>query len=146
MVNTMTLTIGRRRMISGCRDLVVWQRGMDLAVLCYRVTESFPQSERFGLTLQLRKSAGSVPANIAEGRGRRSTAEFIRFLNISYGSLTELETHVLRASRLGFCTMDEAESVIVHSAEVGRMLNGLIGSLRLRTRKPACRKPLNPES
>ncbi len=131
-------------MINGYRDLLVWQRGMDLAVECYRVTERFPQSERFGLTLQLRKSAGSVPANIAEGRGRRSTAEFVRFLNISYGSLTELETHVLLASRLGFCTADEAESVISRSLEVGRMLNGLIGSLRLRTGEPALRK--RPES
>jgi four helix bundle protein len=131
-------------MIRGYRDLLVWQKGMDLAEACYRVTGSFPGSERYGLTLQLRKAAGSVPANIAEGRGRRTTGEFIRFLDISYGSLTELETHILLAERLGYCDPPAATRLLEQSEEIGRMLNGLI--LSLRKRQTAPRRPLNPES
>jgi four helix bundle protein len=136
-------------MINGYRDLLVWQRAMDLAVDSYRLTARFPATERYGLTLQLRKSAASVPANIAEGRGRRSTAEFIRFLNISYGSLTELETHLLLAERLGYCSTDETGEMIRRSEEIGRMLNGLIASLRRRRMDRAThRAPWipNPES
>jgi four helix bundle protein len=116
-------------MVRSYRDLEVWQKGMDLAVACYRLSRSFPRSELYGLTLQLRKSAGSVPANIAEGRGRRTTAEFVRFVDISYASLMELETQVELAYRLEFCSEPEAAEILHDAARVGRMLNGLRSSL-----------------
>ncbi|CAN5694407.1 MAG: four helix bundle protein [Gemmatimonadetes bacterium] len=119
-------------MIRSHRDLEVWQRALDLAQECYRVSSAFPRSELYGLTLQLRKSAGSVPANIAEGRGRRTTKEFIRFIDIAYGSLMELETHMELARRLDFCETSQADAIIRQSALVGRMLNSLRTSLQAK--------------
>ncbi|MEX2570748.1 MAG: four helix bundle protein, partial [Gemmatimonadota bacterium] len=131
-------------MIESYRDLLVWQKGMELATACYRLSGDFPPSELYGLTLQLRKSAVSVPANIAEGRGRRSTREFIRFVDIAYGSLAELQTHILLATRLGHCTEGAAEPLLALSDEVGMMLNGLRRSLRRQLRPHG--QSLNPES
>ncbi len=102
---------------------------MDLACECYRLSADFPRSELYGLTLQLRKSAGSIPANISEGRGRRSTREFIRFVDIAYGSLMELDTQMELALRLGFCPVEQAGSIQTEAARVGRMLNALRASL-----------------
>jgi four helix bundle protein len=120
-------------MIRGYRDLAVWQKAMDLAAECYRLTGTFPKSEIYGITSQLRRAATSVPANIAEGRGRRATGDFIRFLDIAYGSLVELETHIILANRLGFMTAAHAEELLTRSAEIGRMLNGLRTSLQAQS-------------
>ncbi|MFP6673929.1 MAG: four helix bundle protein [Pirellulaceae bacterium] len=84
--------------INSYRDLQVWQKGMVLAKECYFLTREFPREEMYGMTLQIRRAAASVPANIAEGYGRESTGDYIRFLRVSQGSLKELETnHLLSA-------------------------------------------------
>lgn len=122
--------------IRNYRDLVVWQRAMDLVEMIYRLSRSFPKDEIYGLAAQLRKAAVSVPANIAEGRGRHTTREFLHFLSIAAGSLTELETHVLIAERLDYVEHQVASEAINLAAEVGRLANGLIRSLRKRLPKP----------
>jgi four helix bundle protein len=116
--------------IKDYRDLVVWQRAMDLTEMVYGMSRSFPKEEIFGLTAQLRRAAVSVPANIAEGQGRHTTRDFIQFLSIASGSLKELETHVLIAQRLGYIIDDAASQAIALAAEVGRLKSGLVRSLR----------------
>lgn len=111
------------------RDLGVWQKSVDLVVECYRVSESFPKSELYGLTSQLRRAAVSVPTNIAEGRGRRGTKSYLHFLDIAYGSLMEVETLLELAARLSFLMIETRTALLTRTAEVGRMLNGLIASL-----------------
>ncbi|HUG20418.1 MAG TPA: four helix bundle protein [Planctomycetaceae bacterium] len=83
--------------ITDYRDLIVWQKSMDLVVGCYRISQSFPVVEKYGLTSQLRRAAVSIPANIAEGHGRSLTNVFNNHLSIAMGSLKELETHILIA-------------------------------------------------
>ena len=111
------------------RDLVVWQKAMDLVAEIYRITAHFPREEVYGLTSQLRRAAVSIPSNIAEGQGRHGTAEFRHFLRQSSGSLMELETQVLIAERLGYISTAETQPVLRDAAEVGKILNGLIASL-----------------
>lgn len=81
------------------RELFIWQKGVELAVKCYELTQSFPQSEMYGLTSQIRRASVSVASNIAEGYGRNSRKEYIRFLNIALGSLRELDTQLLIAQQ-----------------------------------------------
>ncbi len=114
----------------GYRDLEVWQKAMDLAVDCYRLSEGFPKHELYGLTSQLRRAAMSIPANIAEGEGRQHTGEFIQFLSIAYGSLSELQTHIEIAQRLEFFQEPVASKLLTRTDQIGRMLNGLIKSQR----------------
>lgn len=102
---------------------------MDLVKLVYDLTRKFPKEELFGLTLQIRKAVVSVPSNIAEGQGRNSTKEFIRHLFIAYGSLMETETQSLIAKMQAYITTDESNEVSLKSAEVGRLINGLVNSL-----------------
>ena len=111
--------------IESHRDLVVWQKSMDLAVAAYRFTDAFPVHERYGLTSQLRRSAASVPANIAEGYVRESAGAYAQQLRVAQGSLKEFETHVELAHRVGM--IDEAilSSVLKSSEEVGKMLRSL---------------------
>lgn len=116
-------------MIRSYRDLRVWQAGMDLAETAYRLSQAMPASEIYGLTSQIRRSAASVPANIAEGYGRESTRSYIQFLKTARGSLRELETHVLLAQRVGFID-DEGAKTLLHNAEsVGKMLYSLMQAL-----------------
>ena len=112
------------------RDFLVWQKAMELVVMCYEVSRGFPSAEQFGLTSQLRRAAVSIPANIAEGHGRKTTNAFLNHLSIANGSLMELETHLTIAERLGYVTSAGVEPALRLSAEVGRMLNGLRKSLR----------------
>lgn len=86
----------------GYRSLKVWQKAMDLVILCYKRTERFPRNEQYGLTSQLQRAAVSIPANIAEGHERRHPKEYIQHLSIASGSLAELETHILIANRLNY--------------------------------------------
>jgi four helix bundle protein len=111
------------------RDLEVWQKAMDLVVLCYDTTRGFPKNELYGLCSQLQRAAVSIPANIAEGRHRIHSKEFIRHLSIAYGSLAELETHVLIAERIGYIDENDTEVLLGKAAEVGKMINGLRRSI-----------------
>jgi four helix bundle protein len=111
------------------RDLVVWQKAMDLVTAIYRITAQFPREEVYGLTSQLRRAAVSIPSNIAEGQGRHGALEFRHFLRQSCGSLMELETQVLIAERLGYISPSETRAILRAAAEVGKVLNGLIASL-----------------
>jgi four helix bundle protein len=111
------------------RDLVVWQKAMNLVVAVYRATETFPKAETYGLTSQIRRAVTSVPANIAEGQGRRLTKEFVYFLANARGSLWELDTHLETSTRLGFLNSDIHEELQCQMDEVGRMLNGLMRSV-----------------
>ena len=116
--------------MGGYRDLAVWQRAMDLTLEVYAVTNRYPQAERFALVSQTQRSAVSVAANIAEGRGRGTTREFHRFVGIALGSLAELETHLLIATRLGYITDSESNRLLREAEQVTRMLGGLKRSLR----------------
>ena len=117
-------------MINGYKDLLVWQKAMTLVCDCYQLTTLLPASERYGIAVQLRDAAVSVAANIAEGHGRRAPRDFHRFLDISYGSLNEVQTYLHLAVQLNFCTSDEAAPLFDQSNEVGRIINGLQRSLR----------------
>jgi four helix bundle protein len=105
---------------------------MDLVELVYKQTECFPREEQFGLTMQLRRAAVSTPSNIAEGQGRKSTAEFRHHLSIACGSLREVETQILIAERLRYFTAPQTRSLLDLAAEVGRLINGLWNSLSNR--------------
>ena len=111
------------------RDLLVWQKAMDLARQVYELSKSFPPAEQFGLTSQIRRSAVSVVSNIAEGQGRETPGDFARFLNIARGSLAELQTQLILAGNLDLCDSGKADPVLASSEEVGRMLRGLRNSL-----------------
>ena len=116
-------------MSANYRDLLVWQKGVDLVTDVYRDTGPFPRVEMFGLTSQMRRAAVSIPNNIAEGQGRLTKGEFQQFLGNARGSLYELETQIEIAARLKFLPRDRAEGLLGKSTEVSRMLNGLISSI-----------------
>jgi len=105
---------------------------MDLVEACYRLTKNLPQSEIYGLSSQIRRAAVSIPANIAEGHGRRSLGEYTQHLSIANGSLKELETHLMIAGRLKYCAENETAPALEACAEIGRMLSGLIQKPRQR--------------
>ena len=111
------------------KDLIAWQKAMDLVELIYQATEGFPQREVFGLSNQARRAAVSVPSNIAEGQGRASTRDFLHFLSIARGSLQELETQILIAGRLLYLEDKMVRKLMDMSAEVAQILNGLRKSL-----------------
>jgi len=108
------------------RELVAWQKAMDLVAEIYRITRSFPREELYGLTNQIRRAAVSVPSNIAEGQGRGAGSAFAQFLRIAKGSLQEVETQLLISERLGFVAEQEVSRIFDISQEVGRVILGLI--------------------
>ncbi|MBI4704279.1 MAG: four helix bundle protein [Deltaproteobacteria bacterium] len=114
------------------KDLIVWQKAFELCLAIYAATRSLPADECFGLTAELRKTARSIPYNIAEGHKRPTTADYLRFLGIAAGSGGELETQVLLAERLGYFTRDQAHGLLEQYREVERMLAGLTRSLERR--------------
>jgi four helix bundle protein len=119
-------------MNSSYRNSVAWQKGMELAALVYKVTQGFPVDERFGLTNQLRRAAVSIPSNIAEGKGRLTTGEFIQFLGIARGSTLEVQTQLELASMLGFGDtreLVEAESLALEELKI---LNASLATLRAK--------------
>jgi four helix bundle protein len=116
-------------MPSSHRELVVWQKAMDVAVQVYRLTEHFPRSELYRLTSQVTRAAASVPANIAEGNGRASRRDYANFLSIARGSLNEMETFLFLAIRLGYLREHETASTLDLITEVGKMLIVLRGRL-----------------
>ncbi|HEX8635342.1 MAG TPA: four helix bundle protein [Pyrinomonadaceae bacterium] len=115
--------------IKSHRDLIAWQKAMELVVTVYKLSKNFPKEELYGLTSQLRRAAVSIPANIAEGQGRRSKTEFKQFLGHARGSLLELDTHLELACRLEYLNLTEHASVQEQLREVGRITNGLMRSL-----------------
>lgn len=114
------------------RDLRVWQEAMTLAEACYAMTRTLPKEEMFGMTAQIRRSAASVAANIAEGHGREQIRPFIHFLRVAQGSLKELETHLLLAEKVHSIPRDIVEPLLSSCDGVGRMLRSLIRSLQKR--------------
>ncbi|HEY0380482.1 MAG TPA: four helix bundle protein [Pyrinomonadaceae bacterium] len=111
------------------RDLIAWQKAMDLVQTVYESVRAFPKEEVYGLTSQLKRAVVSVPSNIAEGQGRKSTREFLHHLSIAYASLMEVETQILIAARLGYLNTEEADRIAEQTAEVGRVINGLSNAL-----------------
>jgi four helix bundle protein len=118
--------------IQSYQDLRVWQDAMTLAELCYGLTRVFPKEELFGLSSQIRRSATSIPANIAEGHGRENTQSFVQYLRIAQGSLKELETHLLLAERVGVLKKPGMELPMQQTEALGKMLRSLIRSLQHR--------------
>jgi four helix bundle protein len=118
--------------VKSYRDLQTWKRAMDLVVVVYKATDAWPSGEKFGLTDQIRRAAVSVPSNIAEGQGRSSPNDFLRFLAIARGSLNELETQILIAERLNYLSEDEQDKVLNLADEVSRLLRGLARSMGQR--------------
>ena len=113
-------------------DLIAWQKAMDYAEAVYAATRGFPREELYGLTSQLRRAAVSVPSNIAEGQGRGTDPELVRYLRIAHGSLRESETQLLLAERLGYLATAPTEGLLESAAEVGRLIRGLINSKAAR--------------
>ena len=111
------------------RELIVWQKGMEVVAEVYRLTRAFPREELYGLTQQLRRAAVSIPSNIAEGQARDSTAEFRRFLSIAQGSRAEVETQILIAIRLGYTNETKARATMSLLEEIQKMLAKLITCL-----------------
>lgn len=111
------------------RELVVWQRGVHTVSKIYALTATFPESEKFGLTSQMRRAAVSIPSNIAEGYARKHRAEYIQFLRVAFGSGAELETQLHIARELGFVKDTDTLETEQFLSEVMRMLNKLIASL-----------------
>ncbi len=107
-------------------ELEVWLQAVDLVAHIYRITASFPDAERFGLTIQIRRAAVSIASNIAEGEGRRGRRDHSRFLLNARGSLYELQTQIVICGRLGYLMEDEASAAIERIANVGRLINGTI--------------------
>jgi len=116
--------------VTSYRDLRVWQKAMDLVLTSYEVAKQFPQSELYGLMSQIQKAAVSIPANIAEGHGCEHLGDYLHHLSMANGSLMELETHFLIAGRLGYLEVEPMNQLLDQTAEVGRMLAGLIRSLK----------------
>ncbi len=119
--------------IKDYRDLVVWQRAHKLVLAIYRVTRQFPAEEKYGLVQQIRRSAASIPTNIAEGTERYSRKEYLQFLYISRGSLSETDYHVLLSYDLEYISSETYNILSTMIIEIGKMLNGLINAL-----KPSC--------
>jgi four helix bundle protein len=112
------------------KDLIAWQKAMDLVTTLYDATEEFPKRGTYSLTDQMRRAAVSVPSNIAEGQAHYSNREFRHFLRHSRGSLAELETQVLIAQRRNYLSEKQAAELLKRADEVGRILSGLINSLK----------------
>jgi four helix bundle protein len=111
------------------RDLIVWQKSMEMITLIYQLIKQFPDDEKFGLTIQLKRCSVSIPSNIAEGYGRNYTKDYVRFLNISRGSLYEMQTQLQVALNLNFVDELALEKINNLSVEIEKMLNSLIKKL-----------------
>ena len=123
-------------MLRNYKELKVWQKSYQLCLDIYKITKIFPKEEIYTLTSQIRRAAISVPSNIAEGYGRKSTPEYIRFLYIAYSSNCELETQILLSGDLGYINAEKSKNLQKDIGEAERMLKALIKSLESR--------PLNP--
>lgn len=118
--------------MSTFKDLLVWQKGMNLVTECYKTTKKFPKEELFGLTSQIRRSAISIPSNIAEGYGRNGKNDYLKFLNISLSSLFEYQTQIVIAYNIDYLTELEFNNLYEKSREVERMLVSFIDKIEIR--------------
>ncbi len=123
-------------MLKNYKDLKVWQKSYELCLEIYRITAKFPKEEKYGLTSQIRRAVVSIPSNIAEGYGRKTTMDYIRMLYISYGSVCKLETQILLAGDLDFIEKGELGTAKKDIAEIERMLKAMIKSLENKPLKP----------
>jgi four helix bundle protein len=128
-----TIWIGGIIMGRSYRELIAWQKAMKLVTEIYEATQRFPSEESYGLTNQLRRASVSVPSNIAEGQARFSQKEFHHFLSQARGSLVEIETQLLIARALTYLQPARADILLAAAEELGRILNGLIASIKSRT-------------
>lgn len=112
------------------KELIVWQKSINLVTEIYRITEKFPSNEIYGLTSQLRRASVSVPSNIAEGNTRRSKADYLQFLRIARGSCSEIETQIIISKNLEFIDNTIFETLSFNIIEISKMINGLINSLK----------------
>ncbi len=119
-----------KKIIESHRDLLVWQKGMDLVEAIYRITQKLPSHEQFGLISQLRRAAVSIPSNIAEGYGRHSSGSYRQFLSTSRGSLLELETQIELCVRLNYLIQSDTSSILADITELSKMLTSLISKIR----------------
>ncbi len=133
----------QQRKIHSYRDLLVWQKSLDLVKLTYDETKGLPRDERYALVAEIRSSARSVPSNIAEGWGRHSRRDYIRFLQIARGSAYELSTQADLCRVLEYC--GRWNELIERTEEVGRLLNGLIASIERRDSAATASGPLTPD-
>ena len=117
-------------MVQSYRDLIAWNKAMELVTEIYRVTRNFPKEELFGLMSQLRRAAVSIPSNIAERKGRLSKGEFRQFLGNARGSLAEVETQILIAQNLSYLDEPETNRLLTKVEEMGKILNGLISAIK----------------
>ncbi len=116
-------------MVRTYRDLVVWQKAMVLVTSVYRATQAFPREEMYGLVSQLRRYAVSVPSNIAEGYGRQSTGDYVRFLQVAMGSIFEMQTQLEISKNLGLLSTTAFTTLYESSREIERMLSSLIAKI-----------------
>jgi four helix bundle protein len=123
-------------MLKNYRDLNVWQRAYRLCLEIYKATKTFPKDEQYNLTSQIRRAAVSIPSNIAEGYGRKTTPDYIRSLYISYGSICELETQIMIAGDLEYISREIMVKIQEDIREVERMLKALIKSLESKRSTP----------
>jgi len=123
-------------MLRSFKALKVWKKSYDLCLKAYRITAAFPKDERYGLTSQIKRSAVSIPSNIAEGYGRKTTVDYVRFLYIAYGSTCELETQILLAGDLGFIDTGNLGEILGSVKAVERMLKTLIRTLEQKHSDP----------
>lgn len=123
--------------IKSYRDLIAWQKAIQLCKRVYQLSAGFPDSERFGLVSQVRRAAVSVPSNIAEGYGRRRTQDYLRFLDMARGSLAEVDTQLVLARELGFGEVSSLTTCDQMVIEVDRILSGLVRSLNRSVEKKA---------
>ncbi len=112
------------------KKLEAWKISVALTTDIYKTTKSFPDEERFGLTSQMRRAAASVPSNIAEGAARQTKKEFVNFLCIAQGSLSELDTHIEIASRLGYLSVGSREAIEAKMIRIDKLVSGLIRSVK----------------
>ena len=111
------------------KDLIVWQKSMDLVEMIYKESANFPREEVYGLTNQIRRASVSIPSNVAEGQSRNSSKQFLYFLAIARGSNSEVQTQILIAERLNYVSKEMSEKIVNLSTEIAKMINGLMKSI-----------------
>ncbi len=114
-----------KQKVQGYKDLLVWQKGIQLAKEIYRITQTFPNEEKFGLVSQMRRAAVSIPSNVAEGQARHTTQEFVQFVSHAEGSVAELDTQLILALELGYCSEARATEASGLLSDLRKMLNAL---------------------